>query len=100
MAIRLNRDPTYDLGRHIATGEKVPLSGDPICQDKDNELDRNDPMDSWTAPRSLDEITQEHLDDQIKAANAGNATGLMSDTTSLDSQSVDVEEMNGWSDSP
>jgi|SRR6267142_1963852 len=42
---RQNRDPTYDLGRHIASGEKGPLSGDPAIRQYDAELDRNDPMD-------------------------------------------------------
>jgi hypothetical protein len=49
MAERFNRDPTYDLGRHIVTGETGPLSGDPAIQKFDAELDRNDPMDSFTA---------------------------------------------------
>src|SRR5262245_16022121 len=49
MAERLNRDPTYDLIRHIATGEKPPLSGDPAIRQYDAELDRNDPMDPFTA---------------------------------------------------
>jgi hypothetical protein len=45
---RKNRDTTYDLGRHIVTGEKVPLSGDQFAQDVDAELDRNDPMADFT----------------------------------------------------
>jgi hypothetical protein len=49
MAERLNRDPTYDLGRHIVTGEKVPLSGSDVLRQYDAELDRNDPMEDFTA---------------------------------------------------
>ena len=49
MAERYNRDPTYDLTRHLATGEKVPLSGDANLRQYDAELDRNDPMDAFTA---------------------------------------------------
>lgn len=49
MAERLNRDPSYDLARHIITGEKPPLSGSPELRQYDAELDRNDPMDPMTA---------------------------------------------------
>ena len=48
MAERLNRDPAYDLTRHIITGEMPPLSGSETVRQYDAELDRNDPMDPMT----------------------------------------------------
>lgn len=45
MAERINRDPAYDLTRHIATGEKPPLSGSETVRQYDAELDRNNPAE-------------------------------------------------------
>lgn len=100
MAERINRDPTYDLGRHIGTGEKGALSGGEVAQPRDEELDRNDPMDAWTQPQSIDRMTLPLSAEQVQAINRGNATGLMSDNAMLDSQPVDNGTMSAWSDSP
>jgi len=75
MAERYNRDPTYDLGRHIATGEKVPLSGDPVIQKFDQELDRNDPMDPFSAGHG-DNFPVSPSDGEVSAANIAQAAGL------------------------
>jgi hypothetical protein len=98
MAERLNRDPTYDLGRHIATGQKGPFSGQGISREMDQELDRNDPMDEWTRPDSINRLTTNPGDAQD--INRANAAGLSSDDAMKDGQRVDVEAMSEWSDEP
>lgn len=73
MAERLNRDPTYDLGRHIATGEKTPLSGDPAIRQYDAELDRNDPMEF---PNPGDRFVLSVPSGQVDSSNRSQAVGL------------------------
>ena len=93
MAERLNRDPSYDLTRHIATGEKPPLSGDPNLRQFDAELDRNDPMDPFTAaagPR----LTVHQPDD------TNLVTGWDTGDGKKDQEAVDLAQANDWSDEP
>lgn len=86
MAERQNRDPAYDLGRHIVTGEKVPLSGDPVIRQYDAELDRNNPMDDWVrgadnfvVPQSADEVIRANADQSLNLASAAGEPGLQID---------------------
>lgn len=89
MAERLNRDPTYDLGRHIVTGEKGPLSGSETLRPYDAELDRNDPMDPHTAgvgdnfvrPRSAGEVQQANL---TQAMGMDTGDGRLGNQTAID----------------
>lgn len=99
MTERLNRDPTYDLGRHIVTGEKVPLSGSEVLRQYDAELDRNDPMDPHTAgvgdnfvrPRSAGEVQQ---------ANLTQAMGMDSGDGRLGQEAVDMSVASSCEDEP
>lgn len=94
MADRINRDPTYDLTRHIGTGETGPLSGSEVRRPVDQELDRNDPMEDWTKPASIDTMTMSLSDGEVASINAQNATGLMSDSAQLDRQMVNMSWAN------
>lgn len=99
MAERLNRDPTYDLGRHIVTGEKGPLSGSETLRQYDAELDRNDPMDPFTAgvgdnfvvPRSSSEVQQ---------ANLTQAMGMDTGDGRKGEEAVDMSVANNCDDEP
>lgn len=96
---RLNRDPTYDLGRHIVTGEKGPLSGSETLKQYDAESDRNDPMDPYTAgvgdnfviPRSSAEVQQ---------ANLTQAMGLDSGDSREQAEIVDLNKACNCEDEP
>lgn len=76
MPPRLNRDPSYDLARHIITGETGPLSGDPAIQQFDAELDRNDPMDYMLPAPTYDALTVGQTNEQIAAMQAAQSQGL------------------------
>lgn len=96
---RLNRDPAYDLGRHIVTGETGPLSGSETMRQYDAELDRNDPMDPFTAgvgdnfvrPRSAAEVQQ---------ANLTQAMGMDSGDGRLGQEAVDMTVASNCEDEP
>jgi len=76
MPARLNRDPSYDLARHIITGETGPLSGDPNIQQFDQELDRNNPMDPSLPAPPYDATTVGQTYEQIQAMQADQSAGL------------------------
>ena len=98
MAERFNRDPTYDLGRHLVTGETGPLSGDPVIQKFDAELDRNDPMESFTAgvSKGLDEGQSAEA---IQQQNLTQALGLESGMGQF-GQPVNMQVANDCHDEP
>lgn len=101
---RFNRDPTYDLGRHIITGQKVPLSGDPVLRQYDAELDRNDPMDPMTAGVT-DNFVVPQTATAVQDANLTQAMGLSTSDqgTRHDdgySEAVDMNMANDWADEP
>jgi len=99
MAERLNRDPTYDLGVHIATGRKGPFSGAPEIRPFDMELDRNDPMDPAFAG-----IGSGNFDGQsaeaVQQANLTQALGLDSGDGKLGQAAVDMSMANDCLDEP
>src|SRR5688572_10527129 len=99
MAERFNRDPTYDLGRHIVTGEKGPLSGDPVIQKIDAELDRNDPMDPLTAGHG-NNYPVPQSSSEVMAANARNAAGLQSVSTDYGRTPIDMAAASDCNDEP
>lgn len=99
---RLNRDPTYDLIRHIATGEVPPLSGDANLRQYDAELDRNDPMDPFTAGAGINgpnNLTV-HQPGSLNLVS-GWTSGI---TGSLDEEPakelVDMQMANDWAGNP
>lgn len=83
MRERLNRDPSYDLHRHIVTGEKPPLSGDSNLRQYDAELDRNDPMDPFTAIDATGLTTYQPGDTNL-------VSGWTSGNGNRDQQAVDL----------
>lgn len=94
MAIRVNLDPTYDLGRHIATGEKGCLSGDYNVLHRDEELDRNDPMDDWTRPASIDRLDYPLSAEEITHMNLTQALSMSMGDGHLDQSPVDLHRGN------
>lgn len=99
MAERFNRDPTYDLGRHIITGEKGPLSGDPVIQKFDQELDRNDPMDSHTAGVGSGNFVGQSSA-EVQQANLTQAMGMDTGDGKLGESAVDMSTASSWEDEP
>lgn len=104
MTERLNRDPTYDVGRRIITGVKGPHSGDPVIQQYDAELDRNDPMDPMTAGHG-DNFVVPQTAAAIQDANLAQAMGLSTDQADrpaegISSQPIDMNMANDWADEP
>jgi len=99
MAERLNRDPTYDLARHIITGETGPLSGDPVIQKFDAELDRNDPMDPMTAGVGTGNFTGQS-DAAIQQMNLTQALGMDTGDTKLQQFAVNMDVANSCADEP
>ena len=99
MAERVNRDPAYDLARHIATGEKGPLSGSETVRQYDAELDRDDPMDPFTAghgqnrtiPRSAAEVQE---------ANLTQALGMDTGDGKLGQEAIDMTQASSCFDEP
>lgn len=98
MAERLNRDPTYDLARHIVTGESVPLSGEPAIRQYDAELDRNDPMDSFTAGVTAG-LFEGQSAEAVQQQNLTQALGLQSGAGNP-GQPVDMQVANSCEDEP
>lgn len=91
MPERLNRDPSYDLLRHIITGETGPLSGDPAIRQFDQELDRNDPMDyALMPPASAFETTNPQSAEAIQHMNLTQALGLGMGDGRLGQESIDL----------
>ena len=89
MAQRLNRDPAYDLARHIITGERGPLSGDPVIQQYDQEADRNSPMEDITAGHGDNFIVP--IDAAgVDANNHAQTIGLQSMDPYLGMEAVDL----------
>lgn len=99
MTERLNRDPTYDLGRHIATGEKTPLSGDPTIRQYDAELDRNDPMDPFTAGKG-DNFVRPQSSADIQMANLTQGMGMATGDGFKDQEAIDMTQANNCFDEP
>jgi hypothetical protein len=99
MAERLNRDPTYDLTRHIVTGEKGPLSGDSNLRQFDAELDRNDPMDPMTAGVGDNFVTPKSAA-AVQQANLTQAMGMDTGDGRKDQEPVDMAAASGCFDSP
>lgn len=101
MAERNNRDPTYDLARHIVTGERGPLSGEGISRDMDRDLDRNDPMDPFTANRGDNFIVPQSAE-AVQQANLTQAMGLspQSEADGNFMEPVDMAAANDCLDEP
>lgn len=104
MTERLNRDPAFDVTKHIITGQKVPLSGDPVIQQYDAELDRNSPMDPMTAGVTDNFIVPQSASEVI-GANASQSLGLSTRDigTTHDggsSSAVDLISASDWADEP
>ncbi len=98
MAERLNRDPTYDLTRHIVTGEKPPLSGSETLRQYDAELDRNDPMDPFTAGDHTGLTVPQPGDlSLVSGWNTGNNGPLDSEPAK---EPVNLQMANDWSGNP
>ena len=101
MAERQNRDPTYDLGRHIASGENGPLSGDPAIRQYDAELDRNDPMDpaySHSGDNFVLPVTDLPALDAAQVAQIG--TRALGDAEGTHSNFISMESANNCNDTP
>lgn len=99
MAERFNRDPTYDLARHIITGETGPLSGDPAIQKFDAELDRNDPMDSFTAGVGTGTFDGQS-NEAIQQMNLTQALGMDTGDSKLQQYAIDMGIANSCEDEP
>jgi len=99
MAERLNRDPTYDLARHIVTGETGPLSGDPVIQKFDAELDRNDHMDSFTAGVTAG-LFEGQSAEAIQQMNLTQALGMDTGDAKLGQFAVNMDVANSCADEP
>lgn len=97
MAERLNRDPTYDLTRHIATGEKGPLSGHEVLRQYDAELDRNDPMEFPSPGQNM--VIGQSADEVIRA-NAAQTVGLTGEDPYKNMEPVNMAQANDCFDSP
>lgn len=95
MAERLNRDPTYDLARHVATGEKTPLSGEQTIRQYDAELDRNNPME-FPSPGPNMVIGQSA--DAVIRANAAETSGLTNENPYRNMEAVSMEVANNCFD--
>lgn len=99
MPTRLNRDPAYDLTRHLITGEKPPLSGEPTLRDYDAELDRNDPMDPITAGVG-DNFVLPRTDGDINQMNLTAALGMDSGDGKKNQVAIDMQMASNCEDEP
>ena len=87
---RTNRVPSYDLARHIITGEQVPLSGDGIVRDVDNAaIDYDDPMQF----RGVPGLSEGNEYPTIEAINLSGSQGL--DSAAADGEPVSMD-MGDW----
>lgn len=96
-----NRNPTYDLQRHIITGEKGPLSGstESLIRQADAELDRDDPMNPMTAGVTSGNFTGQR-DAAIQQMNLTQALSMDSGDGKLDQQAIDMQAANDCFDEP
>ena len=88
--MRKLRNPSYDLARHIITGERGPLSGEGIVRDIDNAwIDYEDPAEF----RGVPGMFEGQGSAAINAANLDQARGL--DSAATDGEVIDMAQMSG-----